>query len=84
MPWIDAKFSQNTDTSQLGCVTLTFTDVAEFPDTDPFLFVVDRQNIQPANLPALKIAANAALAAERTRRQAAATRKTNLLTALNS
>lgn len=68
----------------LGRVTLTFTDLAEFPASDPFLFVVDRQQITAGNLPALKLAANNALDAERTKRQLAATRKTTLLNALNS
>ena len=84
MPWTDAAFSQTTEVNQLGRVTLTFTDVAEFPTDNPFLFTVDRQQIRMADLPALKTAANNALTAERTKRQQAATRKANLLTALNT
>ena len=84
MPWTDASFQPTTDNAQLGTITLTFTDAAEFPDANPFVFNHDHHSIAAGSLGALRTAANNALAAERTRRQNAATRKAQLLTALNN
>ncbi len=84
MPWTDATFFQTTETAALGRIVLTFTDLAEFPEADPFIYTNDRQNVVAGGLAALKTAANTALAAERTRRQNAVAREIQILNAMNT
>lgn len=84
MPWTDATFTQTTNDPQTGTLTLTYTDATEFPASDPFVYRIDRQRIQAGDLGAVRTVANAAMEAERTKRQNHAAKKAQLLTALNS
>ena len=84
MPWTDATFTQTTNEPQIGSLTLTYTDTAEFPASDPFVFRIYRQRIQAGDLGVVRTVANAAVEAERTKRQNHAAKKTQLLNALNN
>ena len=85
MPWISAKVTDSTEVNNLVTLQATFTDAAEFPATDPFMFAKERVlRTNNGELAAFKTEANAALGVERTKRQNRASREATFLNFLNT
>lgn len=83
MAWIEANIVLNTNNNDTVGVVMRYEDVAEFPASDPFIYRDDRVDVT-GGAAALKTAANAALDAERSRRQLVVGKETQLLTFMNT